>query len=66
MEVDWEKLIPKPKSRFVFVECVECGHKQVIFDSAKIEVKCQVCGSTLALPRGGKAKITGKILERLS
>ncbi|MCS7132653.1 MAG: 30S ribosomal protein S27e [Nitrososphaeria archaeon] len=66
MEIDWEKLIPKPRSAFLLVECAECGHRQVVFDNVKIEVKCQVCGSTIALPRGGKAKILGRVLEKLS
>ncbi|MCD6236237.1 MAG: 30S ribosomal protein S27e [Thaumarchaeota archaeon] len=66
MEVEWEKLIPKPRSRFLLVQCNECGHKQVVFSHAKIEVKCQVCGATLAVPRGGKAKILGRVLDVLS
>jgi len=66
MEIDWEKLIPKPRSTFLLVECVECGHKQIVFDHAKIEVKCQVCGALLALPRGGKVKILGRVLEKLT
>jgi len=66
MEVDWERLIPKPRSRFLLVQCNECGHRQIIFDNAKIEVKCQVCNATLALPKGGKAKILGRVLEILT
>jgi len=63
-EIDWSKLIPKPKSSFLLVQCGECGNKQIIFNHAKTLVKCQVCGAILAEPRGGKAKILGKILER--
>jgi len=66
MEIDWEKLIPKPRSRFLLVQCNECGHKQVVFDHAKLEVKCQVCGAILATPKGGKAKILGRVLETLT
>jgi len=65
-EVDWSKLIPKPRSKFLLVQCNECGHRQVVFDHAKIEVKCQVCGATLAIPKGGKAKILGRVLEGLT
>ncbi len=61
---DWSKLIPKPRSSFLLVECNECGNKQVVFDHAKIVVECLVCGATLARPRGGKAEILGKVLER--
>lgn len=66
MEVSWEKLIPKPRSRFLLVQCNECGHRQIVFDHAKIEVKCQVCGATLAVPKGGKCKILGRIVEALT
>ena len=66
MEVEWEKLIPKPRSRFLLVQCNECGYRQIVFDNAKIEVKCQVCNATLALPKGGKAKILGRVLETLT
>jgi small subunit ribosomal protein S27e len=60
-EADWEKLIPKPQTRFVQVICSECGNRQIVFDSAKIKVKCNVCGSILAYPTGGRAKLTAKV-----
>ncbi|HIQ30373.1 MAG TPA: 30S ribosomal protein S27e [Candidatus Caldiarchaeum subterraneum] len=62
-ETDWSRLIPKPRSKFLLVVCNECNNKQVVFDSAKIEVKCNVCGAPIAYPSGGKAIITGKIVE---
>ncbi len=64
MEIEWAKLIPKPRSSFLLVQCNECGHRQVVFDHAKTEVPCQVCGSILTKPTGGKAQILGKVLER--
>ncbi|MCS7126352.1 MAG: 30S ribosomal protein S27e [Aigarchaeota archaeon] len=64
MRIDWSKLIPKPRSAFLLVQCNECGHKQVVFDNAKIEVSCQICGATLAKPRSGKAEILGKVVDR--
>ena len=63
-EADWERLIPKPSSKFLLVVCNECGNKQIVFDSAKIRVKCNVCGSILATPTGGRARITAKV-ERI-
>lgn len=63
METEWSKLIPKPRSAFLLVQCNECGHRQVVFDHAKTEVPCQVCGSILASPKGGKTRILGKVLE---
>ncbi|MCS7118018.1 MAG: 30S ribosomal protein S27e [Thaumarchaeota archaeon] len=61
MKVDLEKLIPQPRSRFLMVTCIGCGNRQVVFDSAKSVVRCTVCKEVLALPRGGKAKVVGKV-----
>ncbi|RJS84591.1 30S ribosomal protein S27e [Candidatus Bathyarchaeota archaeon] len=59
---EWEKLIPKPKSRFLQVKCPECGNEQIVFSHATIRVKCNVCGFVLTEPRGGKAKVKGEII----
>ena len=58
--------IPHPVTKFLKVKCSSCNNEQIIFDSAKIVVKCDVCSEDLAQPRGGKAKILGEILEVLS
>jgi len=58
------KLVPKPKSYFLLVQCPQCSNKQIIFSHASIKVTCHVCGTVLAEPTGGKAKINGKILKR--
>ena len=58
--------VPYPKTSFIKVKCSSCNNEQIIFDSVKIVVKCNVCGSDLAIPRGGKAKILGEIIETLS
>ncbi|MEM4189787.1 MAG: 30S ribosomal protein S27e [Candidatus Caldarchaeum sp.] len=60
MSEPWERLIPRPRSRFIQVICNECGNKQIVFDSAKTEVKCNVCGAFLCKPSGGKAIILAK------
>jgi len=28
---EWEKLVPKPRSKFLRVKCPECGNEQIIF-----------------------------------
>jgi len=61
MSPSWEALIPRPRSRFLRARCAECGNEQILFDSATIEVHCNVCGNLLAEPTGGKAKIKGEI-----
>lgn len=53
-------------SPFYKVRCKDCGNHQIIFSKASITVNCQVCGSVLAEPTGGKAKIRGEILEEMN
>jgi small subunit ribosomal protein S27e len=59
---DWEKLIPRPRSSFVRVKCLKCGNEQIVFSHAVNKVSCNVCGTVLAEPSGGKAKIKGEIV----
>jgi small subunit ribosomal protein S27e len=59
--IDPASLVPQPRSRFLLVSCQSCGNRQVVFDHAKVVVKCLVCQEPLALPRGGKSKILGKV-----
>lgn len=58
-------VVPMPTSRFLKVICPDCGNEQIIFSKASTKVVCLVCGSTLATPTGGKAKIEGKVVEIL-
>ena len=55
----------KPKSKFMKVRCKDCENEQVIFDRASTPVSCHICGSKLAIPKGGKADIKAEILEIL-
>jgi small subunit ribosomal protein S27e len=59
---EWEKLIPRPKSTFVRVKCLKCGNEQIIFSHAVNRVICNVCGTELAEPSGGKAVIKGEVV----
>ncbi|MEN3048245.1 MAG: 30S ribosomal protein S27e [Candidatus Caldarchaeales archaeon] len=63
---DLERMIPQPPSRFLLVSCMSCGNRQVVFDSAKTVVRCTVCREVLAVPRGGKAKVLGKVTAVLT
>jgi small subunit ribosomal protein S27e len=58
-------MLQEPKSRFLKVKCSSCENEQVIFGSASSKINCQVCGTTLAEPTGGKAIIKTQILEVL-
>ena len=59
---DWEKLIPRPRSSFIRVKCLKCGNEQIVFSSAVNKVNCNVCGTELAEPSGGKARIKGETI----
>lgn len=58
-------LIPKPKSKFLSVQCPECQEKMVIFSHATADIKCKSCGTLIAMRRGGKAKLLAKFLTTL-
>ena len=57
--------VPSPGSKFVLVQCTNCGNEQAIFSSVTMDVKCQVCENILAEKTGGKAIIHGVELRRL-
>lgn len=59
---EWEKLIPRPKSKFLRVKCLKCGNEQIVFSNVVNKVTCNVCGTELAEPSGGRARIKGEIL----
>ena len=52
-------------SEFLKVKCEKCKNEQVIFNRASSVVKCLVCGTVLAEPRGGETDIKAKILEKM-
>jgi len=54
--------IPVPSSKFLKVNCGECGEPQVVYSHTSTIVACNSCGNTIAEPTGSKAKINGEIL----
>jgi small subunit ribosomal protein S27e len=62
---EWDKLIPKPRSKFLRVKCSDCGNEQVVFNSTTMQVNFNVCGAVLAESSGGKAKIRGEVVAEL-
>ena len=62
---EWEKLLPRPRSKFLRVKCPNCGNEQVVFSSATSTVHCNVCGATLAEPTGGKVNLKGDVVASL-
>jgi len=55
-----------PSSSFLKVKCSKCKNEQTIFNKASTKVKCLVCSETLAEPKGGKAKVSAKIIRELN
>ncbi|MBN2517208.1 MAG: 30S ribosomal protein S27e [Candidatus Altiarchaeota archaeon] len=51
--------IQQPRSKFLKVECKNCGNQQIVFDKASARVNCLVCNALLAKPTGGKATVLG-------
>jgi small subunit ribosomal protein S27e len=45
------------------VRCAECGDERVVFGKASTAVPCEGCGNTLVEPTGGKAHISGDVVE---
>ncbi|MEM2878398.1 MAG: 30S ribosomal protein S27e [Candidatus Hadarchaeales archaeon] len=54
-----------PEQKFVLVRCPDCGNEQPVYVRASTPVKCQVCGKTLASPRGGRAELKGSVVRAL-
>lgn len=59
------ELIPQPRSNFIKVKCPDCGNEQITFSKATTRVKCNVCGTVLVEPSGGKAVVKGGVVEEL-
>ncbi len=57
--------IPRPQSAFILVQCPSCGNEVPLFSATTVDIKCRVCGTTVAEKTGGKARITGTVLRRL-
>ncbi|HID73661.1 MAG TPA: 30S ribosomal protein S27e [Thermoplasmata archaeon] len=50
---------------FITVRCPDCDNAQIMFSRASTEVKCLVCGSVLASPTGGKARLHAEVVEEV-
>ncbi len=48
-------------TKFVRVKCKDCEGEQIVFSKAATRVACNVCGATLAEPRGGHANLLGEV-----
>ena len=55
--------IPKPRSKFLKVICSKCKNEQIIFNKAATDVKCLVCGASIAEQKGGKSKVKARVVQ---
>ncbi len=58
-------LIPKPKSKYLSVECNQCNQKMIIYSHTTVDISCKSCNEIIAEHRGGTAKILGKVLSTM-
>jgi small subunit ribosomal protein S27e len=52
--------------RFIKIRCQSCKNEQIIFEGATTKVKCLICDTPLAEPRGGKAEVKARVIEVLN
>ena len=57
--------VKEPTSKFIKIRCPKCKNEQIIFGKSSSEVKCLVCGKSLAEATGGKTRVKARILEVL-
>lgn len=59
-------LVQMTKSKYMRVICRKCKSDQMLYNKVATVVKCNKCGTVLAEPTGGEARIYGKVVEVLS
>lgn len=65
MSAQYGELAPRG-ARFVKVVCPDCSHKQILFARASTKVACATCGTALAEPLGGRARLFGEVVDELN
>ncbi len=58
-------LVPKPRSKFLSVQCEKCSATTTVFSHTTSAIKCSDCGEPIAQSGGSKAKIVGKVVATL-
>ena len=53
----------KQPPEFLKVRCTDCGNEQLVYSHASTLVRCHVCSTTLAMPRGGKAMLKATVIS---
>jgi small subunit ribosomal protein S27e len=58
-------MVPKPRSKFISIQCPNCSEKRVIFTYTTTDVYCKSCAELVAKKTGAKADILGKVVSVL-
>jgi small subunit ribosomal protein S27e len=58
-------MVPKPSSKFISVQCTQCGEKRIIFSHSTTDISCKSCGEAMAKKTGSKASVLAKVIEVL-
>jgi small subunit ribosomal protein S27e len=56
-------MVPKPGSKFISVQCTQCGEKRIIFSHSTTDISCKSCGEPISRKTGSKASILAKVVE---
>ncbi len=60
-----KRILPKTKSRFLKIKCLDCGNEQPVFNKCQTVAICLVCGASLSKPTGGHTEVRGEIINIL-
>lgn len=63
--MDVNKMIPKPKTKFLKVKCRGCENEQTIFSAPSKDVKCNACGKIMGKATGSKIELKAKLVKVL-
>lgn len=58
-------MVPKPRSNFLSVQCMECREKRIVFSHSTTDINCKSCGQLIVQKAGSKAKILAEVLNIL-
>lgn len=58
-------LIPQPNSNFLHIKCSKCEEKNIVYSHTTTNIYCKSCNEILAVRSGGRAKITGDLIDHL-
>ena len=58
-----DDFIPRPRFKFIRVQCSACSNEQTVFEAAASTIKCTACKSELAETGASKIRLKAKVLK---